>query len=159
MTFRMPIRSMATAARQSLKIGMIPADGIGREVLPVSNSHSPVRVKLMDTLIRAQKLPFWLLGPPYRNRSSSTCLLVSSISQKLGPHFQMRPWRYCKMNVTVHFLVLSGVHIFTSSVLLRAKCVGTSSPSRKVAGYSSPIVALRKKMDLYANIRPVKSVG
>jgi homoisocitrate dehydrogenase len=33
-----------------------------------------------------------------------------------------------------------------------------SSPSRKVAGYSSPIVALRKKMDLYANIRPVKSV-
>lgn len=34
----------------------------------------------------------------------------------------------------------------------------SSSPSRKVAGYSSPIVALRKKMDLYANIRPVKSV-
>jgi hypothetical protein len=119
----MPIRSMATAARQSLKIGMIPADGIGREVLPVSNSHSPVRVKLMDTLIRAQKLPFWLLGPPYRNRSSSTCLLVSSISQKLGLRFQMRPWRYCKMNVTVHFLVLSGVHIFTSSVLLRANAL------------------------------------
>lgn len=34
-----------------------------------------------------------------------------------------------------------------------------SSPSQKVAGYSSPIVALRKAMDLYANIRPVKSVG
>ena len=29
----------------------------------------------------------------------------------------------------------------------------------KVAGYSSPIVALRKKLDLYANVRPVKSVG
>ena len=26
---------MATAARQSLKIGLIPADGIGREVIPV----------------------------------------------------------------------------------------------------------------------------
>lgn len=33
-----------------------------------------------------------------------------------------------------------------------------SSPSHKVAGYSSPIVQLRKEMDLYANVRPVKSV-
>lgn len=33
-----------------------------------------------------------------------------------------------------------------------------SSPSRKVAGYSSPIVALRKELDLYANIRPVAAV-
>lgn len=32
-----------------------------------------------------------------------------------------------------------------------------SSPSTKVAGYSSPIVALRKKLDLYANVRPVKT--
>ena len=32
-----------------------------------------------------------------------------------------------------------------------------SSPTTKVAGYSSPIVALRKKLDLYANVRPVKS--
>ena len=34
-----------------------------------------------------------------------------------------------------------------------------SSPSTKVAGYSSPIVALRKRLDLYANVRPVKSVS
>ena len=33
-----------------------------------------------------------------------------------------------------------------------------SSPSHKVAGYSSPIVALRKHLDLYANIRPVSTV-
>lgn len=33
-----------------------------------------------------------------------------------------------------------------------------SSPSKKVTGYSSPIVALRKELDLYANIRPVLSV-
>lgn len=32
-----------------------------------------------------------------------------------------------------------------------------SSPSHKVPGYSSPIVALRKHLDLYANIRPVSS--
>lgn len=34
----------------------------------------------------------------------------------------------------------------------------SSSPSERVFGYSSPIVALRKALDLYANIRPVISV-
>ena len=29
-----------------------------------------------------------------------------------------------------------------------------SSPSRPVAGYRSPIVALRRELDLYANLRP-----
>lgn len=33
------------------------------------------------------------------------------------------------------------------------------SPSKAVKGYSSPIVALRKKLDLYANVRPVKGVA
>lgn len=46
---------------------------------------------------------------------------------------------------------------------LRSDCTAAmfgavSSPSHKVEGYSSPIVALRKQMDLYANVRPVKSV-
>src|SRR5262245_6709952 len=31
-----------------------------------------------------------------------------------------------------------------------------SSPSHPVAGYRSPIVGLRRALDLYANIRPVK---
>lgn len=47
---------------------------------------------------------------------------------------------------------------------LKQECDGAlfgavSSPTTKVAGYSSPIVALRKKLDLYANVRPVKSVA
>lgn len=46
---------------------------------------------------------------------------------------------------------------------LKSECTAAmfgavSSPSHKVAGYSSPIVQLRKEMDLYANVRPVKSV-
>ena len=46
---------------------------------------------------------------------------------------------------------------------LKKECDGAlfgavSSPTTKVAGYSSPIVALRKKLDLYANVRPVKTV-
>ena len=48
--------------------------------------------------------------------------------------------------------------------VLRSECDGAlfgavSSPSKAVKGYSSPIVALRKKLDLYANVRPVKSVA
>jgi homoisocitrate dehydrogenase len=47
---------------------------------------------------------------------------------------------------------------------LKQSCDGAlfgavSSPSKAVKGYSSPIVALRKKLDLYANVRPVKSVA
>lgn len=34
-----------------------------------------------------------------------------------------------------------------------------SSPSHKVEGYSSPIVRLRKHLDLYANIRPIHSIS
>jgi homoisocitrate dehydrogenase len=34
-----------------------------------------------------------------------------------------------------------------------------SSPSVATKGYSSPIVALRKRLQLYANVRPVKSVS
>ena len=33
--FRVSLRSFSTAARQSLKIGLIPADGVGKEVIPV----------------------------------------------------------------------------------------------------------------------------
>ncbi len=34
----------------------------------------------------------------------------------------------------------------------------TSSPSTKVEGYRSPILAMRKAFDLYANLRPVRSL-
>ena len=40
--FRTQIRRMATSARQSLKIGLIPADGIGKEVIPAAKKeHAP----------------------------------------------------------------------------------------------------------------------
>ncbi|TLS29199.1 hypothetical protein PpBr36_01084 [Pyricularia pennisetigena] len=46
---------------------------------------------------------------------------------------------------------------------LKGECDGAlfgavSSPTKPVKGYSSPIVGLRKKLDLYANVRPVKTV-
>jgi len=40
MMFRPAIRPFSTAAKKSLKIGLIPADGIGREVIPVRLSDA-----------------------------------------------------------------------------------------------------------------------
>ena len=40
----------------------------------------------------------------------------------------------------------------------RALFGATSSPSTKVTGYSSPVLAMRKKFDLYANLRPTLSI-
>lgn len=47
---------------------------------------------------------------------------------------------------------------------LKAECDGAlfgavSSPTVATKGYSSPIVALRKRLQLYANVRPVKSIA
>ncbi|KAJ9643987.1 homoisocitrate dehydrogenase [Coniosporium apollinis] len=48
---------------------------------------------------------------------------------------------------------------------LKKECDGAlfgavSSPTKNIPkGYSSPIVALRKRLDLYANVRPVKTVA
>jgi homoisocitrate dehydrogenase len=58
----------------------------------------------------------------------------------------------------------SGVALPEKTVeVLKQECDGAlfgavSSPSKAVKGYSSPIVALRKRLDLYANVRPVKTV-
>ncbi|KAG6844113.1 hypothetical protein H0H87_009719 [Tephrocybe sp. NHM501043] len=106
--FRAPLRSLSTAARKSLKIGLIPADGIGREVIPAARAA-----------IQA---------------------LGSDIPK---PEF---------------IDLLAGWETFTrTGVALPQETV--DSPSTKVTGYSSPIVALRKELDLYANVRPVLSVA
>jgi hypothetical protein len=47
MAFRVPFRTMATTVRQSLKIGLIPADGIGKEVIPVGTGASTLVAQLI----------------------------------------------------------------------------------------------------------------
>lgn len=37
MAFRIPVRTMATATR-SFRIGLLPADGIGKEVIPAART-------------------------------------------------------------------------------------------------------------------------
>lgn len=42
--------------------------------------------------------------------------------------------------------------------MFHTKSVTPSSPTIKVPGYTSPIVALRKRLNLFANVRPCKTV-
>ncbi|RPA92544.1 Isocitrate/isopropylmalate dehydrogenase [Choiromyces venosus 120613-1] len=112
-----------TAALRTLRIGLIPGDGIGREVIPAGR-------QILEALPSAFHLKFSFVD------------LEAGFEtfQKTGKALPDK---------TVE--------------ALKSDCDGAlfgavSSPTTKVEGYSSPIVALRKKLDLYANVRPVKSV-
>ncbi|KAG6832907.1 hypothetical protein H0H92_004791 [Tricholoma furcatifolium] len=121
--FRAPLRSLSTTARKSLKIGLIPADGIGREVIPAAKAA----IEALGSDIPKPEFIDLLAG-----------------------------WET---------FTKTGVALPQETVdVLRSECDcalfgSVSSPSKKVTGYSSPIVALRKELDLYANIRPVLSVA
>ncbi|KAF8461287.1 hypothetical protein BDZ91DRAFT_737667 [Kalaharituber pfeilii] len=111
-----------SALVRNLRIGLIPGDGIGREVL-----HSGRQV--LEAL-------------------SSSTLKFSFVDLQAGwGTFQSTGTALPEETVSI----------------LKSDCDGAlfgavSSPTTKVPGYTSPIVALRKKLDLYANVRPVKSV-
>ncbi|KAI0040708.1 homoisocitrate dehydrogenase [Auriscalpium vulgare] len=122
MALRASLRSFSTA-RQSLRIGLIPADGIGREVIP------------------AAKRALEALGSDIPRLEFHELLAGFELFTRTGTALP---------DETVQILKTG-----CDAALFGA----VSSPSRKVAGYSSPIVALRKELDLYANIRPVVSVG
>lgn len=104
--------------------GLIPGDGIGREVIPAGR-------RVLEAL------------------PSSLGLKFSFIDLEAG-------WNTFKT---------TGTALPEETVQrLQQECDGAlfgavSSPTTKVAGYSSPIVALRKRLQLYANVRPVKSVS
>ncbi|KAI0068997.1 mitochondrial NAD-homo-isocitrate dehydrogenase LysB [Artomyces pyxidatus] len=123
MAFRAPLRSMATTARRSLRIGLVPADGIGREVIP------------------AAKKALEAVGSDIPKLEFHDLLAGFELFTRTGTALPDETIRILREE--------SDCALFGA----------VSSPSRKVAGYSSPIVALRKELDLYANIRPVKSVG
>ncbi|KAI8328741.1 hypothetical protein BC941DRAFT_363585 [Chlamydoabsidia padenii] len=115
-------RTFATASSAPLKIGLIPADGIGREVIPAAQ-------RVLESLSNGPKFDFVHLDAGFEYfQKTGTALPQATIDT------------------------------------LKNECQGAlfgavSSPSHKVAGYSSPIVALRKHLDLYANVRPVVSVA
>ncbi|KAL1986777.1 hypothetical protein VTN96DRAFT_5642 [Rasamsonia emersonii] len=111
-------------AARTLRIGLIPGDGIGREVIPAGR-------RILEAL------------------PSSLGLKFSFVDLDAG-------WDTFKR---------TGTALPDKTVeVLKKECDGAlfgavSSPTTKVAGYSSPIVALRKRLDLYANVRPVKTTA
>ncbi|KDQ64763.1 hypothetical protein JAAARDRAFT_28402 [Jaapia argillacea MUCL 33604] len=114
---------MATAARTSLKVGLIPGDGIGREVIP------------------AAKAALLALGSDIPKPEFVDLLAGFELFTRTGTALPEETIRVLEEECDC---ALFGA---------------VSSPTRRVAGYSSPIVALRKKLDLYANVRPVVSVA
>jgi len=103
---------MATSARSTLKVGLIPADGIGREVIPAARAA----MEALGSDIPKPEFIDLLAGFELFTRKG-TALPEDTIS-----------------------------------ALKECDCAlfgSVSSPSKKVIGYSSPIVALRKELDLF----------
>ena len=115
--------STTSTTLKSLKIGLIPGDGIGREVIPAGKA-------VLENLPAKHDLQF----------------------------------EFVNLDAGFELFKKTGTALPDETVdILKKECDGAlfgavSSPTTKVAGYSSPIVALRKKLGLYANVRPVKSV-
>ncbi|KAI1423199.1 Isocitrate/isopropylmalate dehydrogenase [Xylaria sp. FL1777] len=111
-------------ASRILRIGLIPGDGIGREVIPAGRR------------------------------------ILEALPSSLGLRFVFTD---LEAGFTTFQKTNTALPDYTVDVL-KNECDGAlfgavSSPTKAVKGYSSPIVALRKKLDLYANVRPVKTVA
>jgi homoisocitrate dehydrogenase len=69
------------------------------------------------------------------------------------------PFHFIELDAGWECFQRTGTALPASTVEALRDCHGAifgavSSPSHKVDGYSSPIVAMRKELDLYANLRP-----
>ncbi|KAI0193488.1 Isocitrate/isopropylmalate dehydrogenase [Astrocystis sublimbata] len=112
------------ASSRVLRIGLIPGDGIGREVIPAGRR------------------------------------ILEALPSSLGLKFE-----FTDLDAGFETFQKTGAALPDRTVeVLKTECDGAlfgavSSPTTAVKGYSSPIVALRKKLDLYANVRPVKTVS
>lgn len=53
---------MSTATRSSLKIGLLPADGIGHEVIPVCPFHVNLQGNALITMLQAARDAILALG-------------------------------------------------------------------------------------------------
>ncbi|QLG72494.1 hypothetical protein HG535_0D02020 [Zygotorulaspora mrakii] len=111
------------SAPKSMTIGLIPGDGIGKEVIPAGKQ------------------------------------VLQSVQSKHGLKFD-----FIDLYAGWETFQKTGKALPQETVqILKNQCQGAlfgavQSPTTKVEGYSSPIVALRKELGLFANVRPVKSV-
>ncbi|AAS51706.1 ADL214Cp [Eremothecium gossypii ATCC 10895] len=118
------IHKATYATSKTLTIGLIPGDGIGKEVIPAGQ-------RVLEAIGKKHDIRF-----SYEHLDAG--------------------WQT--------FLETGNALPGATVEALRERCQGAlfgavQSPTTKVEGYSSPIVALRRQLGLYANIRPVKSVS
>ncbi|MBX3013188.1 MAG: isocitrate/isopropylmalate dehydrogenase family protein [Caldilineaceae bacterium] len=102
---------------ETLRIALIPGDGIGQEVVPAAQA----------------------------------ALVATGL-----------PLTFVRLDAGWETFQAQGTALPTATIDALRNCAGAlfgavSSPSQRVAGYSSPIIGLRKQFDLYANLRPVVS--
>ncbi|CEP61351.1 homoisocitrate dehydrogenase LALA0_S03e00914g [Lachancea lanzarotensis] len=122
-SFSQLARRAYSKSAESLTIGLIPGDGIGKEVIPAGK------------------------------------LVLENLSSKHGLKFN-----FVNLQAGWQTFLDTGKALPDETIqILKNDCDGAlfgavQSPTNKVEGYSSPIVALRKQLGLYANVRPVKSV-
>ncbi|SCV05394.1 LANO_0H06524g1_1 [Lachancea nothofagi CBS 11611] len=122
-SFSQLARRAYTSSAKPLTIGLIPGDGIGKEVIPAGK------------------------------------LVLENLSSKHGLKFD-----FVDLQAGWQTFLDTGKALPDETIeILKNDCQGAlfgavQSPTNKVEGYSSPIVALRKQLGLYANVRPVKSV-
>ncbi|KAF2702732.1 Isocitrate/isopropylmalate dehydrogenase [Pleomassaria siparia CBS 279.74] len=110
-------------AARTLRIALIPGDGIGREVIPAGR-------RILEALPSSFGLKF-----------SFT-------------HLEAGFETFQKQGVALPEDTVAALKSDADGALFGA----VSSPTVATKGYSSPIVALRKRLSLYANVRPVKSI-
>jgi homoisocitrate dehydrogenase len=108
---------MSSSTHSTLRLAIIPGDGIGRELLPAS-------LAALDALDVAYEATILDAGWETFERTGAAL-----------PGATLDAARDCDA------IVFGAV----------------SSPNHPVAGYQSPIVALRRELDLYANLRPAVS--
>ncbi|KAI9845186.1 MAG: homoisocitrate dehydrogenase [Thelocarpon superellum] len=128
-------------ASRRLRIGLIPGDGIGREVIPAGR-------RILEALPASLKLQFSFidLEAGFETFKRSGTALPEKTVETLQKECDGALFGAVR-------------HVRPPSLLSTPLTVPCSSPTTKVANYSSPIVALRKRLDLYANVRPVKSTA
>ncbi|KAG5460352.1 MAG: hypothetical protein BJ554DRAFT_7611 [Olpidium bornovanus] len=167
-------RRLRDDAGHALTIGLIPADGIGREVMPV-RQNPPLRPHVLRRMARS--CPKHVTDLPPRR---SPCVLLARETFGEGEKSAARrvleavsrhrsaaepAFRFLDLDAGFDHFRATGAALPDATVdALRNECDGAifgsvSSPSHAVPGYSSPIVKLRKELDLFANMRPVVSVA
>ncbi len=108
----MAFRPLTTAARKTLRIGLIPADGIGREVIPVSTIVKMCVFNRKWLYCRRPHAEHWKLWDlTFPSLSFMICLLGSICSRGRELPYPGRLWSKCDPDVTLFHQLMNGSYL------------------------------------------------